>query len=99
MLLTVHIPHEPFNSLVRSKEAGPLIKRMMEHLKPEAAYFSEQHGQRCGMFIVDLADPSEIPAMCEPFFLNLDADCELRPVMGPEDLVKADLDGIADKWA
>jgi hypothetical protein len=99
MLLTVHIPNEPFNSLVRSKEAGPLLRRVMEHIKPEAAYFTEQLGQRSGVFIVNLADPSQIPSLCEPFFLHLDAECELRVVMTPEDLAKSDLDGIADKWA
>lgn len=99
MLLTVHFPHEPFNSLVRSKEAGPLMGRIMDHLKPEAAYFTEQHGLRTGIFVVDLAEASMIPSLCEPFFLHFDADCELRVVMSPEDLAKADLDGIADKWA
>jgi len=99
MLLTVHMPNEPFNTLVRTKQAGPLIKRIMDHVKPEAAYFSEMHGQRAGILVVNVNDPSEIPALCEPFFLHFDAECELRTVMLPEDLAKADLDGIADKWA
>ncbi len=99
MLLTVHIPNEPFNTLVRTKQVGPLINRIMEHVKPEAAYFTEMHGQRGGILIVDVADPSQIPALCEPFFLHLDAECEMRVAMSPEDLAKADLDGIADKWA
>jgi hypothetical protein len=99
MLLTIHIPNEPFGSLVRSKEAGPLLGRLMEHLKPEASYFCEQHGQRTGMAIIDVSEASQIPGICEPFFLHLDAECELRPVKTAEDLAKADLDGIADKWA
>jgi|SRR5687767_12389982 len=99
MLLIIHIPNEPFGSLVRSKEAGPLIGRLMDHLKPEVAYFGEQHGQRTGFAVIDVADASMIPGICEPFFLHLDAECELRPVMTAEDLAKADLDGIADKWA
>lgn len=99
MLLTIHIPNEPFGSLVRAKEAAPLIGRLMEHLKPEVAYFGEQHGQRTGFAVVDIADASMIPAICEPFFLHLDADIELRPVMTAEDLARSDLDAIADKWA
>jgi hypothetical protein len=99
MLLTVHMPNEPFNTLVRTKQAGPLIKRIMEHVKPEAAYFTEMHGQRTGILVVDVSDSSQIPSLCEPFFLHFDAECELRTLMLPEDLAKADLDGIADKWA
>jgi len=72
--------------------------KIMEHLKPEAAYFTEQHGQRTGVFIIDVAEPSHIPSICEPFFLHFDAECELRPAMTPEDLAKAGLEGIADKW-
>ena len=46
MLLTVEIPHEPFNSLVRSGKAGKIIGRILEAIKPEAAYFMEQDGTR-----------------------------------------------------
>ena len=44
MLLTVEFPHEPFNSLVRSGRAGELIGHILETIKPEAAYFTEQPG-------------------------------------------------------
>jgi hypothetical protein len=46
MLLTVTIPHEPFNTLVRQKKAGEVIGRILEEIKPEAAYFTEFDGTR-----------------------------------------------------
>ena len=98
MLLTVHIPHEPFNSLVRAKKAGPIIQRILETIKPEAAYFCEQNGTRCGVFVVDVADPSKVPFFAEPFFLNFEADCEFRIVMSPEDLGRAGLEALGEKW-
>ena len=98
VMLTAHIPHEPFNTLVRGNKAGPLIGRILEDLKPEAAYFTEQHGMRCAVLIVNVTDPSRIPSFAEPFFLNFNADCRFRIVMSPEDLGKAGLDALAKKW-
>ena len=46
MLLTVTIPHEPFNTLVRQKKAGAILQRILGELKPEAAYFTEENGTR-----------------------------------------------------
>jgi len=98
MLLTVSIPHEPFNTLVRQKKAGQLIGRILEQIKPEAAYFTEQDGTRGAVFVVNVADPSRVPSFAEPFFLNFNADCRFRIVMSPEELSQAGLDAIADKW-
>ena len=47
MLLTVEFPHEPFNVLVRGGKVGEVIERILETIKPEAAYFTEQDGGTC----------------------------------------------------
>jgi hypothetical protein len=99
MLLTVEMPHEPFNSLVRSGKAGEVLKSILETIKPEAAYFTEQDGKRGAVFVVDVRNPSDVPALAEPFFLKFNANCKFRIVMSPEDLQKAGLDQIGKKWA
>lgn len=98
MLLSVEFPHEPFNSLVRSGKAGEIIGRILESIKPESAYFTEQDGKRGGIFVVDLKAPSDVPAFAEPFFLNFQADCKFRILMNPEDLQKSGLDELGKKW-
>ena len=98
MLLTVEIPHEPFNTLVRSGTAGEIIGRILETIKPEAVYFTEIDGVRTGILIVNLESASQIPAFAEPFFLNFNAECRFRPVMSPEDLQKAGLAELGKKW-
>jgi hypothetical protein len=98
MLLTVEFPLEPFNSLVRSGKAGEIIGRILETIKPEAAYFTEQDGMRGGIFVVDVLTPSDVPAICEPLFLNFQANCKLRILMSPDDLQKAGLDELGNKW-
>ena len=99
MLLTVEIPHEPFNSLVRSGKAGEMIGRILDAIRPEAAYFTEQDGTRCGIFVVDVKNSSDVPAFAEPFFLNFQANCKFRILMSPEDLQKAGLEDLGKKWA
>lgn len=99
MLLTVEFPHEPFNSLVRSGKAGEIIGRILDTIKPEAAYFTEQDGKRGGIFVVDVQTQSDVPAFAEPFFLNFQADCKFRILMSPKDLQKAGLDELGKKWA
>ena len=98
MLLSVEFPHEPFNALVRSGKAGEIIGRIIETIKPETAYFTEQDGKRGGIFVVDLQASSDVPAFAEPFFLNFQANCKFRILMSPEDLQKAGLGELGKKW-
>ncbi len=99
MLLNVRMPHEPFNTLVRQGKIGAVLGRILDDIKPEAAYFTEQDGKRGGILIVDVKDPSRVPSIAEPFFLHLNADCSFHIVMSPDDLKKAGLDELGKKWA
>lgn len=99
MLMHVRIPHEAFNAAVRDGSAGRKLNRILEETKPEAVYFTEFHGRRGAIMIVDLADPSKIPAYAEPWFLTFNADVEFHAVMTPDDLGKAGLDALGKKWA
>lgn len=98
MLLHAIFPNEPFNSLVRSGEAGNVLKAIMDDLKPEAVYFTEEDGMRSAILVVDMATPSDVPKVAEPFFLKFDAECRMRIVMSPADLKNAGLDALGKKW-
>ena len=98
MMMTASFPHEPFNTLVRENKAGQILGKILEELKPEAVYFTEQHGTRCAVLIIDVANASRVPSFAEPFFLQFNADCRFRIVMSPEDLAKAGLDDLGKKW-
>ncbi len=99
MLVNFDFPLEPFNTLVRNGTVGQKIQQILEDIKPEAVYFSERNGMRGGILIVDVADPSRVPAIAEPFFLTFNASVEFHVVMGPEDLAKAGLDELGKKYA
>jgi hypothetical protein len=88
-LLKVNIPNETGNAAARAGTLGKTIKAILDEQKPESAYFTDDRGQRCGMLVIDMADASQIPAFCEPWFLAFNAAIELHPVMTPEDLGKS----------
>ena len=98
MMLSITFPHEKFNALVRDGSVGARLNRILESIKPEATYFTEQDGRRGAILIVDMVDPSAIPALAEPWFLNFEADVKLQIVMSLEELKKAGLDELGKKW-
>jgi len=99
MLLHAKFPHEPFNTVVRDGSIGKKIERILDELKPEAVYFTEYQGRRGAIMIVNVEDPSKVPAFSEPWFLLFNAECEFHIVMTPADLAKAGLDELGKKWS
>ncbi len=88
-MIKAEMPVERANELAEEGKLGETLQSIIEDLEPEAAYFSLSNGDRTGYFFVDIEDASEIPAFAEPFFLALEANIEILPVMTPEDLAKA----------
>lgn len=89
ILLKVNIPVETGNAAAKAGKLGTTIQSILADLKPEAAYFSDEKGQRTGYLFLDLEDAAQIPAICEPWFLAFDAAVAIHPVMVPADLAKA----------
>ena len=99
MLMQLQFPPEPFNTAVRDGSAGDKMRRILEAMQPEAAYFSEQDGNRGGVLVVDVKEASDVPRLAEPWFLTFNARVEFRVAMTPEDLGKADLGALGKQWA
>lgn len=87
-LLRVVMDVTAANKAISDGTLPQIIEATMDKLKPEAAYFHASDGQRSCFMVFDLKDPSEIPGIAEPFFMNLHAKVELCPVMNAEDLKK-----------
>lgn len=98
MILQAFLPVETFNAAVKNGSVGAKIQRILEHTKPEAVYFTDYHGQRSALLVVDVKEASQIPALAEPWFLLFDAKIELHPVMTPQDLGAAGLDVLGKEW-
>ena len=96
MMLRWTVPVERGNETIRDGSLAKTLESLMEQLNPEAAYFWPENGERASMVVFDMADPSQIPQIVEPLFMNLDAAVEFTPVMNPDDLRKA-LETVAAK--
>lgn len=100
-LLKVNMPVEAGNAAAKAGKLGATIASILAELKPEAAYFTADNGQRTGFIFLEMQDASQIPAIAEPWFLAFNASIELLPVMIPEDLAKAgsSIDKVVKKFA
>lgn len=98
MLLNISIPTQEFNKVLREGKVEQIMGRYMEAVRPEVVYFTEQGGQRGAVMIVDVKDPSQIPVLAEPWYLNFNATVEFKVVMSPEHLKQADLGKLLKEW-
>ncbi|MBY8341275.1 hypothetical protein LXH13_19595 [Streptomyces spinosirectus] len=88
VLLKATMDTEKGNEAIRNGTLAKLVQESMEQIKPEAAYFTSDHGRRTAYIVFDMQDSSQMPVISEPFFLNLDAEVTLTPVMNMEDVQK-----------
>jgi hypothetical protein len=98
MIMNIIFPTDTFNDAVRDGSAGSKIKAIIEHIKPEAVYFTEQSGQRGAVIVVDVKDSSDVPALAEPWYLTFEADVEFRIAMTPDDLARANIESLGKSW-
>ena len=88
-LVKVNIPVDAGNASAKAGKLGTTIQSILADLKPEAAYFTDDNGQRTAFLFLEMKDASQIPAVAEPWFLAFNASIEIHPVMVPDDLSKA----------
>lgn len=97
-MVTVRVPMDEGNAAVTDGSLGQTLEAIIDELKPEAAYFGPIEGARGGYFVVNMDDPSQIPAIAEPFFLGLGATIQINPVFTPEELSAETLQQAAQKY-
>jgi hypothetical protein len=82
-------PVEKGNAAVADGSMGTIIEYLVKTLKPEAAYFHPEGGERAGTMVFDMKEPGDIARTAEKLFEGLHAAVEFVPVMNLEDLKKA----------
>lgn len=77
------------NDVISSGKAPATIEAILKELKPEAAYFIAENGMRTSVLFLDIENPSQLPAIAEPWFLAFNAKVDVTPCMKIEDLKEA----------
>ncbi|MEV5239768.1 hypothetical protein AB0K89_11755 [Streptomyces cinnamoneus] len=88
MLLRARMDTRAGNEALRGGTMSKVVEEMIERLHPEAAYFTALDGGRTCLFVFDMEDSSQMPAVCEKLFTEMEAEVELHPVMNADDLKK-----------
>jgi hypothetical protein len=96
--MIVTLPHHTFNAAIKDGTVNDKMGKIMDAIKPQAAYFSEINGKRTAFLIIELTDNAQIPSLAEPWFLTFEADVQFHPTMIPSDLQRAGLDQLGKKW-
>jgi hypothetical protein len=92
MLVKIQIPSFEGNIGLKEGILKKLTEDCQSKFKVEAMYFLADQGLRTAMIFMEMKDPSEMPAIAEPWFQALNASIEMTPVMIPADLEKAQPD-------
>jgi hypothetical protein len=87
-LLKVTIDVVSGNKAIRDGSLQKIVQSTSERLKPETSFFYPDNGKRTCIMVFDMKDSFEIPGIVEPFFMGLNAEVELYPVMNAADLQK-----------
>ena len=87
-LMKVTLPVGANSPSVKDGTIERLITETVTRIRPEASYFFPEHGHRTAIMVFDLKSPSDLPAITEPLFTELNASVELFPAMNAEDLKK-----------
>jgi len=86
MCAKITIDTERGSAAIKDGSMQQALQMVMDQMKPEASYFFPADGQRCAMLFFEMQDQSDMVPILEPFFMNLDAEVELFPVMNFQDL-------------
>ena len=94
VMAKISIPVESGNAGIQNGALQKVIQQTAEAWKPEAMYFTTFDGQRSAFVVFDMPDSSALPRFTEPFFMELNAQVQVAPVMNGDDLQKG-LAGLA----
>ncbi|WP_282697613.1 hypothetical protein [Streptomyces sp. CC208A] len=88
MLMKVEMNTEAANDLIKQGVVPELMQEALGRIRPESAYFTVENGCRTAYLFFDLNEPSDLPALAEPFFMRLGARIHYSPVMNQEELIE-----------
>ena len=85
-MLIMTMETEAGNKAISDGSLPQMMEAFFTKHNPESVYFTANNGDRTMYAVLDLKDVSDIPTICEPFFMKLNAKMEFKPVMNADEL-------------
>ncbi|MFG2878368.1 DUF3303 family protein [Streptomyces sp. NPDC048337] len=89
VMLRAHLDTAASNEGIKSGALPQAVKRLLEKVRPEAAYFGLHEGVRSCWIVFDLQDSATMPSLSWELFQDFNAEIEVGPVMTAEEMGKA----------
>jgi hypothetical protein len=86
MLMKVKFPNEAGNRAIKDGTLPEIIRKTLEAVHAEAAYFTTMDGERTMIAVFDMKAASDMPRIAEPLFTGLNASVDFTPCMNADDL-------------
>ncbi|MFB0626492.1 DUF3303 family protein [Streptomyces sp. AB3(2024)] len=86
VMLRAHMDTAATNEAIPTGALPQSIKRLMDTVKPEAAYFGLHEGVRSCWMVFDLQDSAQLPSLTWDLFQQFNAEIEVAPVMNAAEL-------------
>jgi hypothetical protein len=88
VMAKITVPVESGNQAVKDGSIGGLVQSVAERWKPEAMYFGGFEGKRTMFVVFDMPDSSDMVPFAEPFFMGMNTDVVIVPIMNADDMQK-----------
>ncbi|MCB1488270.1 MAG: hypothetical protein KDJ88_12535 [Bauldia sp.] len=96
MMLKVQIPPDTGNQAIKAGDQGKIFEEMIDKMKPEATYFTQEDGLRTVYFVYTVHDTADFAAIHEPFIQGFGARVYDMPALTWDEL-KAGFEAIDEK--
>jgi hypothetical protein len=96
MMLKVQIPAQSGNTAIEAGNQAKIFENLMDRIKPEAAYFTQEDGLRTAYFVYIVHDTAEFAAVHEPLIQGFGALVYDQPALTWDEL-KAGFGDIGER--
>ncbi len=88
LILSFTSPVQKGNEAISDGTLTLALKKIVEKVKPEAAYFHLDDGCRAGTIVFEATDQLQMAEINEPLFEKLEAKIDIQPAISLEELLE-----------
>ena len=88
LIFRFSIPVQKGNEAVSDGTLPLALRSLVEKVRPEAAYFHLDNGDRAGTIVFEATDQMQIAEINEPLFVQLGAKIDIQPAISLDELLE-----------